>query len=174
MEKYFSIIKKLKLQADLKLIHKYWFNGGYQEPWIRNKQRFYELWYMEYVKTYIERDISKLFPALNKQRFRQFIELLGGLSGQVINYSNIARTLNVSQPTIKEYFKIAHGTFIWRQILPYEKNIQKRIVKHPKGHLRDSGLSHYLMRIKDLDHLLGHPVMGLICESMVIKEILRG
>lgn len=173
-ETYNSIIKSLKSNISLNLIHDYWFHGGYPEPVLKKNERFYELWNMQYIKTYLERDISNLFPALNKQRFRQFIEFLSGLSGQIINYSDIARSLNVSQPTIKKYFKIAHGTFIWRQILPYEKNVTKRIIKHPKGYLRDSGLLHYLMRIRDIKHLLTHPKMGLTWESMVIEEVLRG
>ena len=50
----------------------------------------------------------------------------------------------------------------------------KRIVKHPKGYLRDSGLLHYLLRIHDIDSLLAHPTMGQLWEGMVIEEIIRG
>ncbi len=100
--------------------------------------------------------------------------MLAGLSGNILNYSQVARTLGVSQPTVKEYFEIAHGTYLWRQLAPYEKNVNKRIVKHPKGYLRDSGLLHHLLRIQEVKHLLSHPNFGFSWEAMVIEEILRG
>lgn len=59
---------------------------------------------------------QRLFPGLNKEKFRIFIETLSGFSGQVLNYADIGRLIGVSQTTIREYFKIAHGTFVWRQI----------------------------------------------------------
>ena len=160
--------------TDLHQIHEYWFRGGYPEPWLKNDPRFQELWFEQYVTTYLERDISQLFPSLNRQRFRLFVQMLAGLSGNILNYSQVARTLGVSQPTVKEYFEIAHGTYLWRQLAPYEKNVNKRIVKHPKGYLRDSGLLHHLLRIQEVKQLLSHPNFGFSWEAMVIEEILRG
>ncbi len=162
-----------KQTADLEMIHHYWLRGGYPEPFIRNDNGFYDHWKENYINTYVERDISRLFPSLNRMRFKQFIQTLAYYSGTVINYSDIARSLQVSQPTVREYFKIAHGTFIWREILPYNKNTEKRITKHPKGYLRDSGILHHLLRINNLNQLLIHPKMGLSFESMVIEEIIR-
>ena len=81
--------------------------------------------------------------------------------------------IELSQPTIKDYFTIADGTFIWRTIPPYEKNATKRIVKHPKGYLRDSGLLHHFLHLNDLNLLLAHPIAGFSWESMVIENIIR-
>jgi len=154
-------------------IDKYWMEGGYPEPWLRNKERFKEVWYEQYLKTYVERDIARLFPNLNAVRFWRFIELLAGCSGSVINYSNIARILEVSQPTAKDYFRIAHGTFLWRTLPAYSKNISKRVSRHPRGYLRDTGLLHHLLQIPSHRRLLSHPQMGNSWEGMVVEEILR-
>ena len=151
----------------------YWFNGGYPEPWLRKQQDFRDIWTEQYLKTYVERDIARLFPNLNNIRFRRFIELLAGCSGEIINYSNIARILDVSQPTIKDYFRIAHGTFLWRNLPAYSKNISKRLIKHPRGYLRDSGLLHHILQIQSQRQLLSHPKVGQSWEGMVIEEILR-
>lgn len=169
-----AIIDDLSERRNLSDIHDYWFRGGYPEPWSRNQGRFTEIWMEQYIQTYVERDIARLFPSLNRARFKQFTEMLAGLSGHVINYSEVARTLAVSQPTIRDYFSIAHGTFLWRQIPPYERNVKKRIVKHPKGHMRDSGIVHHLLRLRDLRQLQSHPSMGFSWEAMVTEEILRG
>ncbi len=171
---FLEIIHTGQPLADIRQIHKYWFQGGYPEPWVRDSVRFQDLWMEQYVQTYLDRDIAELFPALNRQRFRKFIQMLAGLSGSIINYSEVARTLGVSQPTIRDYFDIAHGTFVWRQLPAYSPSIKKRVVKHAKGYLRDCGLLHHLLRIRDLNQLLSHPSMGVSWEAMVIEEILRG
>ena len=154
-------------------ISQYWLHGGYPEPWVKNKPRFRKLWLQNYLQTYIERDILRLFPNLNREKYRLFIQMLGQISGNIINYSNVARTLGISQPTAREYFQIAHSTFVWRHIPAYEKNVTKRIIKHPKGYLRDTGLLHFILHLQNIDMLLTHPQMGASWESMVIENILR-
>ena len=72
----------------------------------------------------------------------------------------MARGLGVSPPTARDYFEIAHGTFLWRRLPPSVKQATKRLVKHSKGHLRDSGLLHRLLHLANLDALLGHPQAG--------------
>jgi predicted AAA+ superfamily ATPase len=169
-----DFIENLKPGAKVKNIHDFWFRGGYPEPWIKNSKRFHSLWMNQYVGTYLYRDVARLFPGIDENRFRMFVRFLAGISGDVVNYANVARSLGVSQPTARDYFEIAHGTFLWRNIPAYTQNALKRVVKHPKGHLRDSGLLHYLLRIPDMDSLLAHPGMGRSWEGMVIEEIIRG
>ncbi|MDF1614368.1 ATP-binding protein [Desulfurivibrio dismutans] len=158
----------------LRLQHDYWFGGGYPEPWLKHSPRFSKLWMENYIQTYLNRDIQRLFPGLNRQKFLLFLQMLGSCSGTIINYSDVARALGVSQPTARDYFQIAHGTFIWRHIPAFAANTAKRLVKHPKGYLRDSGLLHFLLHLRDSRDLLAHPAMGRSWEGMVIEEILRG
>ena len=160
-------------QSEQKAVHDYWFRGGYPEPWLKDDARFSEVWASQYTRTYLDRDISSLFPRLDQVRFRKFIQLLAGLSGQVINVATVARALGVSQPTARDYLDIAHGTFIWRKLPAFHHSSTKRLVKHPKGYLRDSGLLHHLLHVPTLEALLGHPQMGASWEGMVIEEILR-
>lgn len=127
----------------------------------------------QYIRTYLDRDIAKMFPNLDSQKFRLFLQTLASLNGSIINYSEVGRSLGLSQPTIRDYFQIAHGTFLWRQIPAFEKNALKRIVKHPKGYYRDSGLLNHLLRIGSMRDLLSHPNRGHMWEAVVIEEILR-
>ena len=167
-------LQRLEPRVNITDVFDYWFSGGYPEPWVKKQSRFHDLWMQNYTQTYIDRDILHLFPGLNREKFRLFLQMLGALNGTVINYSDIARVLCVSQPTVRDYFNIAHGTFVWRHMPAFSRQIGKRIVKHPKGHLRDSGLLHFLLRLGDRNALMSHPSMGRSCESMVIENILRG
>ncbi len=168
-----DLIEGLKARGDVVRAHDFWFRGGFPEPWLDSKADFRKRWTEQYLQTYLYRDVKRLFPGLDEVRFRRFVTLLGGFSGRVLNYADAARALAVSQPTARDYFEIAHGTFIWRRIPAYSRDSAKRVVKHPRGYLRDSGLLHALLRIPDLEALLSHPQVGASWEGMVIEEILR-
>lgn len=158
---------------EIKGVHRYWLGGGYPEPWLNGKERFRGLWMENYLQTYLHRDVVSLFPGLNREKFRQFVQAMAGISGRILNYSDLARTLGVSQPTARDYVEIAHHTFVWRTLPAFTPNSLKRIVKHPKGYVRDSGLLHHMLRIPDLSALLAHPQKGASWEGMVIEEIIR-
>jgi predicted AAA+ superfamily ATPase len=168
-----ELIENLEPRGDLALAHDYWFRGGFPEPWLNPGDSFRANWIEQYLQTYLYRDIKRLFPGLDDMRFRRFLEMLGGLSGRILNYADVARALGVSQPTARDYFAIAHGTFVWRTVPAYTRDAVKRVVKHPRGYLRDSGLLHALLRVPDTDALLSHPQMGASWEGMVVEEILR-
>lgn len=169
-ESFMAMVPRVSLEQ----LANYWLLGGYPEPWIKGSPRFRKLWMQNYLQTYLDRDLPRLFPGLDRQKFRLFVQMLAQLSGNIINYSEVARALGVSQPTARDYFQIAHGTFLWRHLPPYEKDASKRVVKHPKGYLRDSGLLHYLLHLSGRDELMAHPRMGPSWESAVIETLLRG
>jgi predicted AAA+ superfamily ATPase len=155
-------------------MQKVWLQGGYPEPVLHNKNNFYEQWMENYQNTYLNRDIAKLFPKLNKIAYRRFLVTLGKLSGTILNKRDVARAIEVSEGTIKEYISIAEGTYLWRSLTSFEKNIIKAVVKMPKGHIRDSGLLHHFLQIHDIEDLYSSPIVGTSFESFVIEEILKG
>ncbi|MBI4753995.1 MAG: ATP-binding protein [Betaproteobacteria bacterium] len=148
--------------------------GGYPEPVLKRKDReFFRLWMENYLKTYVERDIRGLFPQLKLVAYRRFVQMLAFASGEQINAANFARSLDVSQPTIRHYLEIVEGTFLWRQLPSYQHNATKRIVKMPKGHLRDSGLICYLLRLQNEDDMKAHPQFGRLWESFIVEQVMR-
>ena len=148
--------------------------GGYPEPYLkRNKNKFSEIWVENYLQTYINRDIRRLFPGLNTINYSRFIKMTSFSSGESINISNFSRSLDVSQPTARQYFEIAHGTFIWRILPSFHKSGKKRLIKMPKGYIRDSGLTASFQNIKDVEMLKSYPRFGLIWEVFVIEQIIK-
>lgn len=155
---------------------KVWFQGGFPEPLIESEHHpdFLQQWQENYIANYIARDIRALFPRLKIHNFRRFLTLLSQYSGHQLNMSDMARSLEISVSTVKDYLDIIHHTFIWRNLSPHTKNPLKKIQKANKGLFRDQGLLHYFLRIADIDHLLLHPVAGFSFESFVVEEIIRG
>lgn len=157
----------------LQQMQMFWFRGGYPEP-ISHDEAFYREWMIEYQATYINRDIARLFSKLDKVAYRRFLTMLGGLSNKLINKSDLARSLAVSEPTVSHYLDIAAGTYLWRQLPSFSNNVIKQIVKMPKGFIRDSGLLHHLQHIHSLEDLRSSPLCGFSFEAFVIEEILKG
>ena len=169
-----SKIESLSSILSTEALKNAWYRGGYPDASLTDTKKDYVLWMENYRQTYIHRDIRKLFPGLQFETFRNFVSMLSRLSGTILNYSDLARSLNVSQPTVRQYVDIVHSTFVWRKIEPYTRNITKRISKMPRGHVRDSGLLHYLLNIGSYDRLVRDPIVGRSWESFVIEEILKG
>jgi len=149
--------------------------GAYPEVYVKKEhQLFIEQWRESYVQSYIERDIRSLFPNLNINTYRRFVKMSALATGEILNYSNFSRSLDISQPSIKHYFDILEGTFIWRTIPAYDKNLKKRMIKMPKGYIKDTGLVNHFMNIASSDDLISHPKFGHIWESFVIEQIIKG
>ena len=170
--------KLLELEQiiSLKELYEFWFSGGYPEPVIQKgiNPDFYKIWMDNYFNDYIRRDIQYLFPRLNVNNYRRFLLSLANFSGHQINVSEIARAIEVSSVTVKDYLDIVHSTFLWRNLPVYEKNRLKKVQKMSKGHFRDQGILMHSLRIQTLDDLLLHPVAGYSFESFVIEEIIKG
>lgn len=150
-------------------------DGSYPEPALRRRdRRFVSLWMENYFRTYIERDVRSLFPGLRLETYRRLVSMLGHASGQILNAAEFARSLDVSQPTVKSYLTIAEGTFLWRNLPSFAANIRRRVSRMPKGHLRDTGLINHLLGISRVEALLGHPLAGRIWEAFITEEIIKG
>ncbi len=66
---------------------------------------------VNYRATYINRDIAKLFPRLDKIVYRRFITMLGKLSSKIINKSDLARSIGILP------IKIKYGSTVVRRQL---------------------------------------------------------
>jgi predicted AAA+ superfamily ATPase len=148
--------------------------GGYPEPRLTSDERLYQLWMQNYLQTYIERDIRTLYPRLDLIKYRRFTSMLTPLSGTIINRSQVGRSLDTSDVSVRDYLEIADGSFIWRNIPSFEKSKSKSIVKMPKGNFRDSGLAHYMQGVRSLDELDNSPSVGTGFEAFIIEEIIKG
>ncbi len=151
-----------------------WLYGGYPEPLLANDIVKYQDWMDNYYATYINRDIAKLFPRLNKLAYQRFIRTLSTLSGTIINKADLARAIETGEKSISEYLQIAEQTFIWRNISYDAASKVKALVKSPKGYICDSGLQHYLQKITSFEALLRSPNVGHSFETFIIDELVKG
>ena len=104
---------------------------------------------------------------------RRFWMMLAHYHGQTWNAAELARSMGLTDKTVRSYLDILTGTFMIRQLQPWFENIGKRQVKAPKVYLRDSGLLHSLLNLTDRPGLLAHPRVGSSWEGFALEQILR-
>jgi predicted AAA+ superfamily ATPase len=60
-----------------------------------------------------------------------------------------------------------------RQLPPFFINLGKRLVKSPKVYVRDLGLLHALLGLKNQAELESHPKLGASWEGFALEQVLR-
>lgn len=167
-----SNLNELKANYNLDELFNMCFYGLYPEPFIRREDKeFYRVWQENYFKTYIERDIRSLFPNLELESYRRLIMMLCHSSGDTIKYSQFASSLGISEPSVKKYLEIAEGTFIWSKLKAFDKNSKKRLIKMPKGYLKDTVLINYINKFDEIEQMMSKANFGLIWEGFIIEQI---
>ena len=151
---------------------KYWLRGGYPDSYLATTDQGSMLWKENFIRTYVERDIPQLGFQIPALQLRRLLTMCAHNQGQLFNSSKIGESLGVTYQTVRRYIDLMEQTFILRTLLPFEKNIKKRLVKSPKIYIRDSGLLHRLLQLDDFNALLGNPVFGASWEGFVIENII--
>jgi uncharacterized protein len=148
-----------------------WLRGGFPDSLLAKNDLDSFIWRKNFIRTYLERDIPQLGPRIPASTLQRFWTMLAHLQGSVMNASNLARSLNLSGTTIARYLDLMCDLLLVRKLQPWTANAGKRLIKSPKIYVRDSGLVHTLLNIKDMNELLGHPVVGGSWEGFVIENI---
>ena len=167
-------LKELRPNKNITLCKKHLLKGGYPEPLLKNNKTFHLNWMENYIKTYISRDMRTLYPRINLIKYKRVVSMLSFLSGTIINRSDISRSVECSEKSVRDYLDIISGTYFWRNLPAFVTPKIKTTIKLPKGHFRDSGLSLFLQNIHTIEHLNSYPKLGNVFEAFVVEEILRG
>jgi predicted AAA+ superfamily ATPase len=149
----------------------YWNRGGYPDSFLAADDENSTLWREDFIKTYVQRDVPQLGFHIPALQIRRFMTLCAHLSGQLLNTSKIGEAMGVAHTTVRRYIDLLEQTFLIRTLTPFETNEKKRLIKSPKLYVRDVGILHQLLQIKDYNSLTGNPVFGASWESLVVENI---
>lgn len=165
----FNLEEKRQISDDE--IYKSIINGFYPARWeIENKP--IKNYYSNYIKTYIDRDVSQLINLTDKQKFENLLRILASLTGEEFIADNIAKTLGVDKNTVNAWTNIAITGDIITMLPPYyEDSINKRIIKRNKLYFNDTGLACYLLGIDTPQTLKRSAFKGRIFETYIFNEI---
>lgn len=133
----------------------------------------WQLFYDAYVQTYIERDIRELGNVGRELDFLKFMQALAARTGQMLNYSDIARDMGLSAPTVKSWVSMLQTSGLIFILQPYHNNINNRVTKTPKLYFMDTGLACYLTGWNTSQTLENGAMSGAMLETYVISEIVK-
>ncbi len=157
----------------LQSMEEHWLRGGFPNALLAPNPTIVRKWLDDFSETFIHRDLARLGFSVPAPLLRNMLSMVAHLNGSLLNVSNLAASLGVSQPTANRYLELLEGSFLTRRLPPYFVNVGKRLIKSPKLYVRDSGLLHYLLRVFDLESLRGNPAVGASWEGYVIEQIIR-
>jgi uncharacterized protein len=150
-----------------------WLRGGYPRAFLAASDADSLAWRMQAVQRHVESDLPQFGVNIAAPAMLRFWRMLAHFHGQIWNAADPARSLAVSEPTVRRYLDVLTQTFMVRQLPPWHQNLGKRQVKAPKIYFRDTGLLHALMGLPTMDALLHHPQSGASWEGFALEQVLR-
>lgn len=157
-----------------------WMTDSYEDlclkgcyPSIYDREIPSDVFYNNYIQTYVERDVSEILNVKDVSQFRNFLFLCATRAGQLLNLSELAKKVGITQPTAKSWMSVLESSYITFLLQPYYENFSKRIVKTPKLYFYDTGLLAHLLKIKSKEQLAKHNQKGALFENLIISEKLK-
>jgi predicted AAA+ superfamily ATPase len=147
--------------------------GFYPELWNPSQPMNSPMYFANYVRTYVERDVRQVKNITDLYLFDRFLKLCAGRVGQLLNLSNLANEIGVDVKTIGSWIGLLEAAFIAFRLYPHHRNFNKRLTKTPKLYFHDVGLASYLLGIRDATQLDTHPLRGSLFENLIISDILK-
>lgn len=171
MELYPFSLSELK---DIVPFENQFFYGGFPKAVLTSSPKMATLWLKGFIQTYLERDLPMLDMPATPAMMRRLWSMIAHQNGQLTNYSAIGNALGLSYNTIKKYLDFMEGAFLITQLQSFTPNSSKKLVKSPKVYIRDTGILHTLIDIKNYDQLQGHIALGGAWETYILAQLRSG
>lgn len=153
-------------------LERLWVRGGFPDNFLASSDRVSQCWRQDFVRTCLDRDIPMLGPRIAAEALRRFWTMLGHHQSGLLNASDFARSLGVDSKTVAGYLDLLVDLLLVRRLEPWHSNGSKRLIKSPRGYVRDTYLVHSLLGLSRLDDILGHPVAGASWEGFRIETMI--
>ncbi len=160
------------LEVDPAAIETLWVRGGFPRSFLAESDDLSMEWRRDFVRTYLERDVPQFGSRIPAETLRRFWTMLANNQTQILNAANLARGLGVDGKTVAGYLDLLVDLLLVRRLPAWHRNVGKRLVKSPKVYVRDSGIVHALLGIREKEALLSHPVVGQTWESFIIETLI--
>jgi len=129
--------------------------------------------YADYFRTYVERDVRQMMEIRNLNLFGNFLRLLAGRTGQILNLNGLSGEVGVSSTTLREWLSLLEASFVVFRLPPYYRNFGKRIIKSPKIYFHEPGLLCWLLGIESAAEVARDPIHGQLFENLVVTEAIK-
>lgn len=139
---------------------------GFLPPHLLSEDPVQEL--RAYVADYLKEEIAAEAVVQNIPAFSEFLRIAAITSGDLLNYTNVARETGVSAKVIRNYFQILEDTLLGFRLQPWRRVTNRRLIETEKFYLFDVGVSHFLAQRKPE---LYTPEFGKSFEHFILMEL---
>lgn len=158
-------------EVGLEAIDRLWLRGGLPLSFLARTHEASFTWRQSFIRTFLERDLPQLGVRVSATTLTRFWSMLAHYHGQVWNGAEFARSFGVSDKTVRHYLDTLHAARVVTVMQPWHENVGKRQVKSPKVYVRDSGVLHGLLGIRERRDLDRHPKVGASWEGLLMHQI---
>jgi hypothetical protein len=121
-----------------------------------------------YVADYLKEEIAAEAAVEAIPAFAEFLRVAALTSGELLNYTNVARESGISAKVVRSYFQILEDTLLGFRVEPWRKSRRRRLIETDKFYLFDVGVSNYLARRTPR---AGTPEFGKSFEHFILMEL---
>lgn len=147
-----------------------WLRGGFPLSFLARTHDASFTWRQSFIRTFLERDLPQLGVRVPAATLSRFWSMLAHYHGQVWNSAEFARSFGVSDKTVRHYLDTLHAAQVATVLQPWHENVRKRQVKSPKIYIRDSGILHGLLGVRERRDLERHPKVGASWEGFLLRQ----
>lgn len=126
-----------------------------------------------YAHVYLQEEITQEQLVRKLEPFRRFIFTAAQMSGQIVNFSRIAREAGISVPTAQSYFQILEDTLVGFLLEPFHESVRKRQRGNPKFYFFDNGIQAALSNTLTVGLAPRTIAFGAAFELFLVNEIQR-
>ena len=147
-----------------------WHRGGFPRSFLASDDPTSYQWRQDFIETFLTRDAAGFGIALGPEQLRRFWTMLAHTHAGLLNAAALGRAISLDQKTAGRYVDILEGAFLIRRLPPWFENVGKRVVKASKLYLRDSGVLHALLGLRDAQEIQSHPRFGMSWEGYALEQ----
>lgn len=147
--------------------------GGFPEVVQRRAEERRRAWFESYLTTLLQREVRVLTQVSEPEALFRLLQLLASRTGGLLNFADIARTVDLPQTTLKRYFSLLEATFLVRLLPAWSRNLGLRMIKSPKVFLVDTGLAANLLGADQQRLKANGNLRGSLTENFAVLELLK-
>ncbi len=149
--------------------------GGFPEALDRAEPQRRDAWFRSYLASLLQRDVRDYANIEGLHDMPRLLSLLAARAGSLLNMAEVSRATGIAHSTLRRYLSLLEALYIVQPLPAWSANLGKRLVKAPKVHLIDAGLTAHLRGDADADAaaLALSPRLGPLLETFVVQELRR-
>jgi predicted AAA+ superfamily ATPase len=136
------------------------------------KDRSPELNLKSYSDTYVREEVYQELLVRNLKGFERFIDLAAQYNGEPINFSKLARLINLTSVTVQSYFEILSDILLTFRLDVWSFSEKIKIASAPKYYFFDCGVLNALRGELNATIKPGSFRYGKLFETFLINQIL--